>query len=160
MAELFFILTTVFVAYVIFAVVDCEKRKKEEAKPKAAANPATSVTKPAPAVKTQPAPTPVKAKPVAASKAKPKPASKTSPAKSTKTTATPAKATSDSVKNPATGEVAKVASNYRFVKRWIKDALVSEGLLDKVYKNNELDDETLAKIDTALEQLKSMAKYQ
>lgn len=161
MTELLFILTTVFVAYVVFAVVGSEKKDKEEAKPKPSVNQATPAAKPkpAPAVKTQPAPTPVKAKPAAAPKAKPKPTSKAAPTKKP-TKPTPAKASGDTVKNPATGEVDKVANNYRFIKRWIKEALVSEGLLDKIYKNNELDDAALAKIEAAIEQLKGMAKYQ
>nr|WP_305909532.1 hypothetical protein [Methylomarinum sp. Ch1-1]MDP4522451.1 hypothetical protein [Methylomarinum sp. Ch1-1] len=66
----------------------------------------------------------------------------------------------DSVKNPETGEVAKIPNNYRFTKRWVKEALVNEGLLDKIYKNNELDDATNAKIKTALDKLKAMDKYQ
>jgi len=66
----------------------------------------------------------------------------------------------DSLKNPKTGEVAKIPASYAFAKRWIKDALVEEGLLDKVYKNNELDDAANAKIQAALQQLKGMSKYQ
>jgi hypothetical protein len=43
----------------------------------------------------------------------------------------------------STGEEARVAGNYRMVKRWIKEALVEEGLLGKIYKNNELDEADL-----------------
>jgi hypothetical protein len=67
---------------------------------------------------------------------------------------------SDELKNPKTGEISKIPNNYRFGKRWIKDALVTEGLLDKVYKNNELDDATNDKVQAALEALKAMEKYQ
>ncbi|WP_349432143.1 hypothetical protein Q9L42_004975 [Methylomarinum sp. Ch1-1] len=63
MAELLFILTTVFVAYVVFVVVECEKRKKEEAKQTAK----PEAKKPAAAVKAEPAPA-AKAAPVAAEK--------------------------------------------------------------------------------------------
>ncbi|WP_349432145.1 hypothetical protein Q9L42_004980 [Methylomarinum sp. Ch1-1] len=56
--------------------------------------------------------------------------------------------------------MAKIPNNYRFTKRWVKEALVNEGLLDKIYKNNELDDATNAKIKTALDKLKAMDKYQ
>lgn len=145
MAEVLFILTTVFVAYVVFVVVECEKRKKEEAKQKAkpAASRPVAAAPAKPAVKAEPA----KAQaPAAAPAAKPQPASS-------------AGAAPDSLKNPETGEVVKVPNNYRFTKRWIKEALVSEGLLDKVYKNTELDDEATAKINAALEQLKTMEKY-
>jgi hypothetical protein len=67
---------------------------------------------------------------------------------------------SGDVKNPLTGEVAKIPNNYRFGKLWIKEALVSEGLLDRVYKNNELDNATNAKVQAALSSLRTMAKYQ
>ena len=66
----------------------------------------------------------------------------------------------DSLKNPKTGEIAKFPSNYNFAKRWLKDALVEEGLLDKIYKSAELDDETNEKIHSALLQLKALDKYQ
>jgi hypothetical protein len=56
--------------------------------------------------------------------------------------------------------VAKLPGNYAFAKRWIKEALVEEGLLDKIYKNNELDSATNAKISDALQQLKTLEKYQ
>ncbi len=67
---------------------------------------------------------------------------------------------SDEIKNPKTGEVSKIPNNYRFGKRWIKDALVAEGLLDKVYKNNELDNTANEKVHVALMALKAMEKYQ
>ena len=61
--------------------------------------------------------------------------------------------------DPTTGEVATVYSNYRFTKRWIKDALVTEGLLDKVYKNTELDAPTEAAIKDAIVKLEAIDKY-
>ncbi len=151
MAELLFIATTIFVAYVIFAVVG-KKDAPEMSKP---ANPVAS---PEPAAKIEKV---VNAQPEAV-----KPANKRAPAKSK---AAPAKATAsssvaattaDSLKNPKTGEVAKIPASYAFAKRWIKDALVEEGLLEKVYKNNELDNDTNTKIQAALQQLKTMDKYQ
>lgn len=66
---------------------------------------------------------------------------------------------SDELKNPNTGEISKIPNNYRFGKRWIKDALVSEGLLDKVYKNSELTDEVNTKIQSALMALAQMERY-
>ncbi len=63
-------------------------------------------------------------------------------------------------KNPETGELAAVPTNYRFAKRWIKEALVKEGLLDRIYRNNELQDpENAAKVKAALEQFKRLRKY-
>ncbi len=63
-------------------------------------------------------------------------------------------------RHPDTGETAAVPTNYRFAKRWIKEALVKEGLLDRIYKNNELqDDATSMKVKEALEKFKAMKKY-
>ena len=63
------------------------------------------------------------------------------------------------LKNPNTDEVATIYSNYRFTKRWIKEALVSEGLLDKVYKNDELNAELETKIKSAVLKLEANDKY-
>jgi hypothetical protein len=66
----------------------------------------------------------------------------------------------DLLRNPVTGETAAVPNNYRFAKRWIKEALVAEGLLDRVYGNNELDAEVSEKVKTALKQFRTLTKYQ
>lgn len=64
------------------------------------------------------------------------------------------------LRDPATGESAAVPTNYRFAKRWIKEALVKEGLLDRVYKNTELQEEAIDhKVREALEQFKALKKY-
>ncbi|MBD9354987.1 hypothetical protein [Methylomonas albis] len=162
MAELLFIATTIFVAYVVFVVMGGKKEKPETSKPEPAK---PELTKPA--VQMEQAPPPLaavktSAKPAPAKTATPKPAvskaSKSAPTKKA-VAATPSTAV-ESLKNPNTGEVAKIPASYAFAKRWIKDALVEEGLLEKVYKNNELDDAANAKIQTALQQLKGMSKYQ
>lgn len=158
MAELLFIATIVFVAYVVFVVIGEKKDTSESSKPEEVKQEAVEpqVQQPEKAV---PPPTVVKsaAKPARAKSAAAKPAAtKTTPAKAA---AAPAPA-SDSLKNPKTGEVTKVPNSYAFAKRWIKDALVEEGLLEKVYKNNELDEATGAKIQAALQQLRTMDKYQ
>ncbi|MGH8549285.1 MAG: hypothetical protein ACRERU_11940 [Methylococcales bacterium] len=62
-------------------------------------------------------------------------------------------------RNPETGDTAAVPTNYRFAKKWIKDALVAEGLLDKVYKPNELDGDTSPKVKAALDKFKDIKKY-
>lgn len=146
MAEILFIATTIFVAYVVFEVVgkktDKPETKQPHVKPATAAEPV--------AAKTEPSPPPAK------------PVSKAAASKPQKT-ATPkpaASAPANSLKNPKTGEVAKMPSNYAFAKRWIKEALVEEGLLDKIYKNNEIDAAVTAKIHDALQQLQAMEKYQ
>jgi hypothetical protein len=56
--------------------------------------------------------------------------------------------------------VASITTNYRFTKRWVKDALVAEGLLEKIYKNNELDAQSEALIKNAMAKLETMDKYQ
>jgi hypothetical protein len=63
------------------------------------------------------------------------------------------------LKNPITGEIANTSSNYRFTKRWIKEALVTEGLLEKVYKNNELNAEIEATIKIAIAKLETIEQY-
>ena len=76
----------------------------------------------------------------------------------------PAAATGDAEKvihlrNPSTGEVSPIPSNYRFAKKWIKEALVSEGLLTKVYKNSELNEALNLKTKEAIEKFKHLEKY-
>jgi hypothetical protein len=64
------------------------------------------------------------------------------------------------LRNPANGETTPVPSNYRFAKKWVKEALVSEGLLAKVYKNSELQGSVAKQVKDALEKFKNMEKYQ
>lgn len=164
MAELLFIATTIFVAYVVFVVIG--KKDKPETH-QSTAKPVTE-TKPAPVAQPEKAPTPpaseiiVTAKPVAKAPAAKAPAAKTKAAPVKKPAKSPptSNPANDSLKNPKTGEVVKLPGNYAFAKRWVKEALVEEGLLDKIYKNNELDATATAKIQDALQQLKAMAKYQ
>ncbi len=128
MSEVFFILTTVFVAYVVFSVVNDEKKKSQQEKQ---TKNSVSSTEPV-----------------------------TNKEKVTKMTAQKnPEVEQGSIRNPETGEVAKIPNNYRFSKRWIKEALVKEGLLDKIYKNNELNDEINAKIKQALVDLQAIEKY-
>jgi hypothetical protein len=144
MTEGLFILTVIFVAYVVYQVVNDKKAGPKtavhEAKPTSSS--AAPAPKPQPAVKSEPASAP---KPAAAASADPSPAS----GASAKT----------GLRNPATGEITAAFTNYRFAKRWIKEALVAEGLLDKIYKNNELDDAAEAKIKDAVAKLEAMPKY-
>ncbi len=140
MSEVFFILTTVFVAYVIFSVVNDEKKKSQK----------ESQTKNS-VQSTKPATTEVK---VTAPNI-------TSTSKDTLVTAQKNLGVeSGNIRNPNTGEVTKIPNNYWFSKRWIKEALVKEGLLDKIYKNSELNDEVNAKIKQALVELEAIEKYQ
>ncbi|HYE34984.1 hypothetical protein [Methylocaldum sp.] len=63
------------------------------------------------------------------------------------------------LRNPATGEVSPAPTNYRFAKKWVKEALVAEGLLDRVYKPAELNEAATQKIKDALDKLKTLDKY-
>ncbi|MDO9048460.1 MAG: hypothetical protein Q7U66_12095 [Methylobacter sp.] len=187
MTEGLFILTTIFVAYVVYAIIGEQKAtaksKTPAAKPetqaaaveqpkpqvavakeKSAAIPpaaAKTVAPKAAATKTA-APKPAAAKPVAAKPAAPKVAAKPAATKATPAAAkkaTVVEAKSAGLKDPKTGEVTTAYSNYRFTKRWIKDALVAEGLLEKVYTANELNAEIDAKIKEAIGKLEVMDKY-
>jgi len=146
-----------------------------KAAPKAA-TPVAKPAEPAAVTKSTPAPKPAPAAKVAAAKpakapAKseaPKPVAKapepkTTPAKPAAAPAAPvameATKLTDEFRNPATGEVSPVPANYRFAKKWIKDALVSEKLLDRVYKPNELDDAASKKVKEAIEKLRAIKKY-
>lgn len=148
MTEGLFILTVIFVAYVVYQVVNDKKANTKaeahEAKPTPVAAPAP---KPQPAAKKEASPAP---KPAAQA---PKPAAAASPAPA------PEAAAKTGLRNPETGEVTPAFTNYRFAKRWIKEALVAEGLLDKIYKNNELDAAAEAKIKDAVAKLEALPKY-
>ncbi|MDQ7091083.1 MAG: hypothetical protein Q9M50_10645 [Methylococcales bacterium] len=133
MSEVFFILTTVFVAYVVFSVVNDEKKKVQKESP------------------------PKEPVPVATSKVDDiKPVTKAA----TNSPISHSDVESGSIRNPETGDIAKIPNNYRFSKRWIKEVLVKEGLLEKIYKNNELNDDINAKIKQALADLQAIEKYQ
>lgn len=178
MIEGLFILTTIFVAYVVYAIIDEQKAtaksKASAAKPEPQAvaveqpKPQVAVTKEKPAAIKPPeaktvapkaaatkAVTPVAAKPVTTKATATKAAAKPAAAKKTTTAA----AQSAGLKDPKTGDVATAYSNYRFTKRWIKDALVAEGLLERVYTANELNAEIDAKIKEAIAKLEAMDKY-
>lgn len=146
MTEGLFILTVIFVAYVVYQVVNDKKAGTKAADNEAKPTPAPA-PKPQPAAKKEASPAP---KPAAQA---PKPAAAASAAPA------PEAAAKTGLRNPETGEVTPAFTNYRFAKRWIKEALVAEGLLDKIYKNNELDAAAEAKIKDAVAKLEAMPKY-
>ena len=147
MAEIIFILITVYAVYVVHSIITSkEKKKVKSSTVKAKVSVATASKKEeTKAVVKQEKPVAKKVVPTK-TKTKVKPKAK-------------AKLDSGSLRNPETGEVAKIASSYRMCKRWIKDALVTEGLLEKVYKTNEVDEAEKEKIDKALVKLAKMEKY-
>ncbi|MGZ8137102.1 MAG: hypothetical protein ACXW1W_09955 [Methylococcaceae bacterium] len=139
MTEILFILTTIYVAYVAYSIVN-EQRTS-------ASQPSETHVEIQEVVKDSP-------KPVVVSEEQPAVAAKKT--KASVATPNPGRGT---VRDPKTGEVATITGNYRFTKRWIKEALVTEGLLEKVYKNNELDAETEAAIKEAMAKLEAMDGY-
>ncbi len=167
MFEFLFTVTAFYMAYVAYEAYQAVGRSEKgepvfKPRPKPAPQPAAA--KPAAvapaAVKSEPKPAaaaPAPAKP-AAGKA-PAPAK---PAAATNQRAAPAEPVklADTLRNPATGETSPVPANYRFAKKWIKDALVSEKLLDRVYKPNELDDAASKKVKDAIDKLRAIQKYQ
>jgi hypothetical protein len=160
MAEVLFVLLTVYVVYVVQSVVYKKDEKQENSptiKPQVAVETAKSELKKVVVEQVKPAVKKPVAKKIAPAKAKVAPKAKTT--KKTKS-ALKEKVASGSLRNPATGDVDKIASSYRMTKRWIKDALVAEGLLPKIYKTAELDDVAKQKITKALDKLVKMDKYQ
>lgn len=154
MAEVLFVLLTVYVVYVVQNVISNRGVKKstapEEVKPEIVVAEAVTKTEKKEVVK--------KVKPVAKkAPVKKVAAAKTAPKAKKATVAKPA---SGSLRNPETGDVDKIANSYRMTKRWIKEALVTEGLLPKVYKTAELDAAAKVKIDKALTKIAKMDKYQ
>ena len=152
MAEFFFILTVIFIAYIVF---EGENNSGQDISKKVHD---ANLFNP-PGKKTVSAETtvtaanhgsPEKTKPVQPVKFKPKVNKLAAPKIELRTVV---------MKNPATGEEVKVSSNYRMVKRWVKEALVEEGLLEKIYKNNELDDSAKAIVADALSIINAMDKY-
>ena len=155
MTEILFILATVFIGYVYLGTGKNQTP---------ATSPPDKQTKPEPPqVPVKPAIAPVAVKPVKSpakkpvTTASPKPKSETIP----KPKSAPVLTTTDKhgLKDPKTGEVATSYSNYRFTKRWIKEALVTEGFLEKVYKNDELNADVEARIKSALVKLEALKKY-
>jgi hypothetical protein len=195
MTEGLFVLTIIFVAYIVYVTINDNKKSSKSETQKAkdvtpivtlkqsrpepikaktietvitAAKPAKKTTTPPVTKQTvvEPikakAPTTVATKPVG----KPVVAKATTPSveKPKQTTiATKAAATQitekKGLRNPLTGEVTTSYSNYRFTKRWIKDALVVEGLVSKVYSNTELNAAIETTIKSALVKLEAIDKY-
>jgi len=173
MIELMFVLTTVFVAYVVYSIGQEKQRidkamaqeqpakadiaPKREAMVTAESGSQTATSAPLAQPRVEP-----DAMPQKQAKATVKPAPTQARPTSTATAANAQESSGSSkstIRNPKTGEVASLASNYRFMKRWVKEALVDEGLLDKIYKNNELDAEAEARIKQALLGLQEKEGY-
>jgi hypothetical protein len=195
MTEGLFVLTIIFVAYIVYVTINDNKKSSKSETQKAkdvtpivtlkqsipepikaktiataitAAQPTKKPTKPPVTKQTVVEPIKAKAPTTVATKTVGKPvvAKATTPSveKPKQTTiATKAAATQNTEKkglrNPLTGEVTTSYSNYRFTKRWIKDALVVEGLVSKVYSNTELNAAIETTIKSALVKLEAIDKY-
>ncbi len=162
MIEILFVMSIMFVAYVAHSVYSSSQNNASSPSPTAkpeTADPVGQMSAPLaaaiPPIKPKQPATFVKAKKPSPTKAKAKtPVPAPSPALAVQALA------KGTVRDPLSGEVASITSNYRFTKRWIKEALVAEGLLDKVYTNKDLNPEAEAVIKAAMAQLASMEKYQ
>ena len=148
MTEALFVLTVIYVAYVFYAINFDKKTQAISTAPLAEFTTEDSSLDP---IVEQKSPTIPKTD-------IPKKSTAATPAK--KTVATKQTARKKGLKDPKTGEVTTAYSNYMFTKRWIKEALVTEGLLEKVYKNNELNTEIEAAIKIAIAQLETIEQYQ
>lgn len=63
------------------------------------------------------------------------------------------------LRNPLTGESGPMPVNYRHAQDWVKDALITEGLLDRTYMNKELHGVTATKVKTAMRKFRKLEKY-
>jgi hypothetical protein len=147
MSEILFVLTVIFVAYVFYGIAHDSKAIVKSATPTqdtdipivtVLENPSTPPSLPD---KKQPKTTKAKLK------------------TPQKTTSSKQSSPKKGLKNPKTGEITTSYTNYIFTKRWIKEALVAEKLLEKVYKNNELNAETELAIKAAIAKLEAMEQY-
>jgi len=163
MTEMLFVLTVIFVAYVAYVLVNEKKITETVVKPTLGAEETKTQVAEAQVVNAaKPMPAPVVSEPRKTTKAKAPLKENKKPGLKPSTQANPAGETESGkvgVRDPNTGEVSTIANNYRFTKRWIKEALVAEGLVDKVYKNNELDSDAEALVKTALAKFEAMDKY-
>jgi len=175
MFEFWFTFTAAYLAYVGYEAhraIQCSEKGEPVFKPKSAPVPAAAKPEVKSVSPEQAAPPSVtEAVAASAAKATPAPAAKKPPSAPAKPAETPPKAApakvsdepaklADELRNPATGELTAAPGNYRFAKKWIKEALVQEKLLDKIYKPNELDDATSQKVKEAIDKLRAMKKYQ
>ena len=195
MTEGLFVLTIIFVAYIVYVTINDNKKSSKSETQKAkdvtpivtlkqsipepikaktiataitAAQPAKKPTKPPVTKQTVVEPIKAKTPTTVATKTAGKPAvakastpSVEKPLQTTITTKAAAIQITEKkgLRNPLTGEITTSYSNYRFTKRWIKDALVLEGLVSKVYSNTELNAAIETTIKSALVKLEAIDKY-
>ena len=145
MTEVLFILVTLYVVYVVHSATASKKWKTSEKK--AVEQPVSAIKQ---VVKNE---SKVKAE-------KEKIVAKKKVVKKEKKVQIDTKMPIGVLRDPETGEEVKIASSYRMLRRWVKEALVKEGLVEKIYKTNELNTVTIKKINQAVGKLKEMDRYQ
>ncbi len=153
MTEILFILTTLYVAYVFYSSANDSKpqapRPAVQPKPIDPAPEATSADEPVAQASEQMASEEIETELTESEEA--------AHEESEQEDAVAGKVSH--IRNPLTGEISKVNISYLFTKRWIKEALVSEGLLDKIYVSHDLNPTLNAQIRKALATLKTLPKY-
>lgn len=151
MTEALFVLTIIYVAYVFYTICNDKKTQVKSTPPPIAEPEKQAVV----ADNLSPTPAPTQEPPIIV-----KADLKTTESSNSKKSVVNKQSTpKKGLKDPKTGEIATTYNNYRFTKRWIKEALVTEGLLEKVYKNNELNADCETNIKVAIAKLEAMEKY-
>ena len=156
--EIIFVLGAIFIAYVVHSKVTGDSNKESVTSEKSEVSVVENTSKKQEKAVTEKKP-PI-AKKTKAAAAKPKPAAKKPKAKAASKNTTKTTLPTGSVKDPETGDMVKLANTYQMMRRWIKEALVTEGLLEKIYKTSEMDEAIEVKIAEALTKLQKMDKYQ
>jgi len=154
MTELLAVLTSIYVLYVLYQIFQTISQSDIATQTVTAQAPKPEQAAPAPAAQPPITPPPAPSKPTVSTPAVAESAPITKPAP-----AATAAAKIVNLRNPLTGEVSPVPGNYRFAKKWIKEAIVAEGLLNKVYKNSELTEAVNPKVKEAIEAFKKLEKY-
>ncbi len=168
MIQILFIATTIYVAYVFYSV---SKDSKSTTSSTTKTNTNATTPTPKPVVHnivTPPAPTPVEEIQTAEAVEADTKTDAVVIDSTNESLATAANVETDTethqkvinLRNPLTGEISKANVSYLFTKRWIKEALVTEGLLDKVYSQHELNPELNNKVKQAFATLKTFPQYQ
>ena len=150
MTELLAALTSIYVLYVLYEIFKTVSQSDIATSLPAADAPKAEPVTVSPVVPVAAEQPPAKAPAPAVTVSAPAPVRATAHAESAKVV---------NLRNPVTGEVSPVPGNYRFAKKWIKEAIVTEGLLNKVYKNSELTESVNPKVRAAIEEFKKLEKY-
>lgn len=145
MTEILAALTVAFAGYVLYEIFKTVSQPANDSQSHFHAAPPSDIQDPA-NIQHEPEPEPAESTTAEASTAAPTAVAAATEEKTT-------------LRNPDTGETCPIPTNYRFAKKWVKEALVAEGLLKKVYKNSELTEAVSPKVKDALEKFRTLEKY-